>query len=55
MTTKVFDIESVYDEWDRMYPRAGPRTVDGDRAYQILSGAAHPSDGLPCRVTLVAH
>ncbi|KAF7863816.1 hypothetical protein EAF04_006781 [Stromatinia cepivora] len=55
MTARVFDIKSVYGEWDRIHPRAGPRTIDGDRAYQILSGAAHPSDGLPCRVTLVAH
>jgi len=43
----------VYKEWDTLHPKAGPRTIEGDRAYQILSGAAHPSDGLPCRVKLV--
>jgi len=51
MTTREFEIRSVYDEWDRLHPSNGLKTVSGDRAYQILSGAAHPSDGLPCRVT----
>ncbi|KAI9648270.1 hypothetical protein NHQ30_002902 [Ciborinia camelliae] len=54
ITTRAFEIKSVYDEWDKMHPRTGLRTLEGDRAYQIQSGAAHPSDGLPCRVTLVA-
>ena len=52
LTAREFVIESVYDEWDRLHPRSGPKTLDGDRAYQILYGAAHPSDGLPCRVSL---
>ena len=54
MTVREFEIKSVYDEWDRLHPTKGPKTLNGDRAYQILNGAAHPSDGLPCRVSLAA-
>ena len=53
MTAREFDIKTVYDEWDMLHPRKGPKHMGGDRAYQILSGSAHPSDGLPCRVSLV--
>ena len=52
MTAREFEIKSVYDEWDRLHPSSGTKTVNGDRAYQILSGAAHPNDGLPCRISL---
>ena len=52
MTAREFEIKSVYNEWDSLHPINGPKTVNGDRSYQILSGAAHPSDGLPCRVSL---
>lgn len=52
MTAREFDIRSVYDEWDKLNPKSGLKSLNGDRAYQILSGAAHPSDGLPCRVSL---
>ena len=55
MTAREFEIKTVWDEWDKLHPRKGPKTVNGDRAYQILSGAAHPNDGLPCRVTLAVH
>lgn len=55
MTARGFEVQSVYDEWDRLNPTNGTKTMNGDRAYQILSGAAHPSDGLPCRVSLAAH
>lgn len=54
MTVRDFEVNSVYDEWDQLNPIKGTRNVNGDRAYQILSGAAHPSDGLPCRVSLAA-
>jgi cytochrome P450 len=53
-TMQEFNITSVYDEWDRLHPSKGIKTLDGDRAYQILFGAAHPNDGLPCRVSLAA-
>lgn len=52
LTLREFRIESAYDEWDKMKLPKGPKTVDGDRAYQILLGAAHPSDGFPCKVSL---
>ena len=55
LTMREFKIETAYEEWDEMHPRKGRRavkTVDGDRAYQILFGAAHPSDGLPCKVSM---
>ena len=55
MTAREFEIKTVYDEWDRLHPRRGPKIVSGDRAYQILSGAAHPSAGLPCRISLAVH
>ena len=55
MTAREFEIKSAYDDWDRSHLKNGPKTVSGDRAYQILSGAAHPSDGLPCRVSLAVH
>ena len=52
MTAREFDIKTVYEEWDTLHPRKGPKHVSGDRAYQILNGSAHPCDGLPCRVSL---
>ncbi|MCJ1432752.1 hypothetical protein MMC27_002109 [Xylographa pallens] len=52
MTAREFDIKTVYEEWDALHPRRGPKYVNGDRAYQILNGSAHPCDGLPCRVSL---
>jgi sterigmatocystin biosynthesis cytochrome P450 monooxygenase len=52
MTAREFDIVTVYEEWDTLHPKKQPRHVNGDRAYQILNGAAHPCDGLPCRVSL---
>ena len=54
VTAREFDIRSVYDEWDKLHPKKGLKTLNGDRAYQILSGAAHPSDELPCRVSIAA-
>lgn len=54
MTTREFEIKSMYEEWDSLKPGRGPKTVNGDRAYQILSGSAHPNDRLPCRVSIAA-
>jgi hypothetical protein len=51
MTIREFDIKDAYDEWDRLNPRSGIKSVNGERAYQISQGASHPSDGFPCRVT----
>ncbi len=51
MTVREFRIKAAYAEWDAMHPARGrPRTVGGERAYQVDKGGAHPADGLPCRV-----
>ena len=47
-----FNFQDQYAEWDRQHPWSGPRTVFGERAYQIPQGGSHPVDGLPCRVSL---
>lgn len=52
VTLRKFRVESAYDDYDKLHPRQGIKAVDGDRAYQILSGAAHPNDGFPCRVSM---
>ncbi|KAI9849674.1 MAG: hypothetical protein M1837_002799 [Sclerophora amabilis] len=52
LTARELNIRSVYEEFDKMKPRKGPKTVAGERAYQAISGG--PSDGLPCRVERVA-
>ena len=52
LTLREFHVTSAYEEWDRSKSPKGPKTVNGDRAYQILQGAAHPSDGFPCRVSV---
>lgn len=45
-----FEIQGAYEEWDRISERKDERTVDGERAYQIEKGGAHPADMFPCRV-----
>ncbi|KAE8398860.1 cytochrome protein [Aspergillus pseudonomiae] len=51
LTLREFDFQDQYAEWDRLHPRPGPKTVFGERAYQIPLGGSHPADGLPCRVS----
>ena len=53
LTVREFRVESAYEEWDRMRLPRGPKTVEGDRAYQVLLGAAHANDGFPCKVSSV--
>lgn len=52
MIAREFDFQPAYDEWDHLHPRRGPKTYEGERAYQIEEGAAHPVDKYPCRVAL---
>ena len=52
MTLRQFDIHDAYEEWDKLYPSRGIKEVNGERAYQISAGGAHPANGLPCRVSL---
>ncbi|PYH89683.1 carbon-nitrogen hydrolase [Aspergillus ellipticus CBS 707.79] len=46
LTLREFDFVDQYAEWDRLHPSAGPKTVFGERAYQI------PQGWLACRVHL---
>ena len=50
MTLREFDIKSSYEEWDQVRSEQRSRTVDGERAYQVLHG--RPADGFPCRITV---
>jgi hypothetical protein len=65
LTVRKFDIKPAYEEWDEIKGKGCleklgwkdkvVNTVDGERAYQVSEkGAAHPAEGYPCRVTLVA-
>lgn len=56
MTAREFNIHAAYSECDyahtqaRRRPSSAPKTVNGERAYQVDKGGGHPADGLPCRV-----
>ena len=50
MTLREFNIKSCYEEWDQVRSERRTRTVDGERAYQVLHG--RPADGFPCRITV---
>lgn len=52
MTLREFDIRPSYDEWDRAQGRKRSKTVNGERAYQVLKGTTRPADGFPCRVSV---
>ncbi|KAF9699896.1 hypothetical protein EKO04_002457 [Ascochyta lentis] len=51
LTVRDFELKEAFDEWDRMNKPRGVKTVDGERAYQIQLGSAHPVDGLPVRIS----
>ncbi|KAE8141616.1 cytochrome P450 [Aspergillus pseudotamarii] len=48
LTLREFDFQDQYAEWDRQHPRSGPKTVFGERAYQI------PQDSEACLDSPVA-
>ncbi|KAL8753872.1 MAG: hypothetical protein Q9199_004737 [Rusavskia elegans] len=52
ITLRKFNVNSTYNKYNKIRARKSPKTVDGDRAYQILFGAAHPNEGFPCKVSL---
>ena len=54
MTLRQFDIMAGYDMCDHGQGEEVPKTVNGERAYQVLKGTTRPADGLPCRVTVAA-
>lgn len=48
-TVREFDIRDCYAEMDGN-EKVDLSGVDGERAFMIEAGAAHPADGYPCRV-----
>ncbi|RAL58686.1 hypothetical protein DID88_002992 [Monilinia fructigena] len=51
IVVRELDVQDAYKEWDKMFgDKKGVKDVDGERAYQVDGGAAHPADGFPCRV-----
>lgn len=52
LTARDFEMKEAFDEWDAVHKPKGVKTVNGERAYQIQLGSAHPVDGLPVRLTL---
>ena len=46
-----FDFQDAYEEADT-HSKRGLKTYRGERAYQIDSGAAHPADFFPCKVSI---
>ena len=52
LIAREFDIKDAYEEFDKLNSPKGIVAVNGERAYQIEKGGAHPADYLPCRVFL---
>jgi cytochrome P450 len=54
MTARIFDINDAYVEWDAIHdiPKKRYCSFQGERAYQMGHGGAHPADRFPCRVSL---
>ena len=52
MTVREFDIQACFEEWDQMKGIVGKRTVEGERAYQVLRGTMRPAEGMPVRVKM---
>ncbi|KAF2447747.1 cytochrome P450 [Karstenula rhodostoma CBS 690.94] len=50
LTVREFDVQEAFTEWDRINKPKGVKTVDGERAYQVQLGSAHPVDGFPVRI-----
>lgn len=53
LTARDFELSEAYEEWDRVNKPKGVKKVDGERAYQIQLGSAHPVDGFPVRIHTV--
>ncbi|KAK8851032.1 cytochrome P450 [Apiospora arundinis] len=65
LVARTFDIRPAYDEMDRLKKaqkgwlgsmaskKEGVKHFRGERAYQIGRGGTYPSEGYPCRVTLL--
>ncbi|KAI1350044.1 vera protein [Xylaria sp. FL0043] len=56
LTTRRFDIEEAWDEWDAQNSKATPNAkVFGQRLYWGGDGIVHPKDGMPVHVRLREH
>jgi len=51
LVIREFDVQGAYAEWDERSGTSDRGMVDGERAYQIEKGGAHPADMFPCRVS----
>ena len=52
MTVRKFDFSARFEEWEQTTRKKGPKTVNGESAYQTFDGTTRPRDGFPCRVTV---
>jgi cytochrome P450 len=50
LTVRDFDLREAFTEWDEAHNPKGVKRVNGERAYQIQLGSAHPADGLPVHI-----
>lgn len=52
LTARDFELKESFDEFHHLYKPGGVKHVNGERAYQVQLGSAHPVDGLPVRLAL---
>lgn len=52
MTVRKFDFSARFEEWEQINRRKGPKTINGEMAYQTLDGTNRPRNGFPCRVAM---
>jgi cytochrome P450 len=51
LTTREFDINDAYAEFDMVKGNTRNMKVNGNRAYMVrIGGGGHPADGYPCKV-----
>lgn len=67
MTIRSFRIKPAYEQWDELNPEGFPQSVlkkigvgktvknsiNGERAYQVEKGGAHPAGGYPCTIEVL--
>lgn len=52
LTIRKFDFSARFEEWEQINRKRGPKTINGESAYQALRGTNRPRNGFPCRVSL---
>lgn len=50
LTVRDFDLQEAFAEWNRIHQPKGVKKVNGERAYQVQLGSAHPVDGFSVRI-----